>query len=349
MNSIIINNKKITELSRPYTIAEVGINHDGEIEKALKMIKIAKSTGVDCIKFQTFKADEIIYDKTIKHKYNSNNKQVVESMYEMFKRYELEDKDWLKIKNYCDDLKIDFLSTPQNPSDLDLLIKIGIDSIKIGSDDFNNFPLIKYYMKFDLPIILSIGMANENEITDVVELFKTNNFKKYVFLLCTSSYPTPTNQVNLNKLKSLIKVSENKIIGFSDHTTDNYSSMIAVGLGAKIFEKHYTLNKNDFGPDHEFSLNPEELKSWVDSIHLSFELLGSPRLEPTINEVNMKKIARRSITAIKDIFVGDFFSKDNLGLRRPSKGIEPKRLDTIIGKISKRFIKKGQKINENDF
>lgn len=349
MNSILINNKKITRESKPYTIAEVGINHNGKFEKAIEMIKIAKSSGVDCIKFQTFKAEEIIDDKTINYKYKCQNKIIVESMYEMFKRYELNDADWFNIKKYCDEIKIDFLSTPQNPSDLDLLFKVGINAIKIGSDDFNNIPLIKYYMKFNLPLILSIGMSNEEEIKEVVKTFESYNFKKYIFMLCTSSYPTPSNQVNLNKIKSLKKISKNKIVGFSDHTIDNYSSMIAVGLGAKIFEKHYTLDKNDIGPDHEFSLNPEELKTWVNSIHLSYELLGSSKLEPTPNELRMKKIARRSITAIKDISIGELFSMDNLGLRRPSDGIEPKNLDSIIGKISKRFIKKGEKIKKNDF
>lgn len=349
MKSIIINSKKITSESKPYTIAEVGINHNGKFEKAIEMIKIAKSSGVDCIKFQTFKAEEIIDDKTVKYKYKSQNKIIIESMYEMFKRYELKDEDWVEIKKYCDEIKIDFLSTPQNPSDLDLLVKIGINAIKIGSDDFNNIPLIKYYMKFNLPIILSIGMSNEEEIKDIIQIFESHAFRKYIFMLCTSSYPTPINQVNLNKLKSLRKISKNKIVGFSDHTIDNHSSMIAVGLGAKIFEKHFTLDKNDIGPDHEFSLNPDELKSWVDSIHISHELLGSPNLEPTLNELKMKKIARRSITATKDISIGEIFSNDNLGLRRPSEGIEPKKLDVIIGKISKRSIKKGDKIKENDF
>lgn len=346
---MIINNKIISESSKPYTIAEVGINHNGKIANAIKMIDVAKKAGVDCIKFQTFKASEIIIDKKVNYTYTTNDKEVTESMYEMFKRYELKKSDWIKIRDYCEKLNIDFLSTPQNKDDMDLLAGLGIKSIKIGSDDFNNYPLINYYCTFNIPIIMSIGMANEKEIDELISFFNKIKFKKYTFLLCTSSYPTPYDQVNLNKIKSLKIKLKNKVVGFSDHTENDFSSMIAVGLGARIFEKHFTLNKKDLGPDHKFSLDPVELKNWVDSIHTAYKLLGSHQLIPTENELEMRKIARRTVTAIKNISRGDVFSINNIGLRRPNVGLEPIHYKKIIGKISLRDIPLGGKIKKNDF
>ena len=272
MSNFIINGNIINEINKPYLIAEVGINHNGKLENAIKMIEIAKDSGVNCVKFQTFKAEEFIIDKNLRYSYHNNGKEINESMQEMFKRYEFKQEEWYRIKEKCLELEIEFLSTPQNPTDMDFLNKLGVNAIKIGSDDFNNIPLIKYYASFNKPIILSTGMANYNDVTMVVDLFKKLNFKKYSLLVCTSAYPAPLNEVNLNKILTLKNITKNKIIGFSDHTENNYSSMIAVGLGARIFEKHFTLDKKLAGPDHWFSMNPDELFDWVRSINLSFSI-----------------------------------------------------------------------------
>ncbi|MDA8658485.1 N-acetylneuraminate synthase family protein [Flavobacteriaceae bacterium] len=349
MSSFKLNGRIISEKSKPYTIAEVGINHNGKLDNAIRMIEIAKNSGVDCVKFQTFTAEEIIIDKSTTYTYKTSNKTITESMFEMFKRYELDIDSWQKIKEYCDNIEIDFMSTPQNPKDMDLLNKIGVKSIKIGSDDFNNIPLIKYYLRFNLPIIMSTGMANEKEILEVINLFEEKKFNDYAFLLCTSSYPTPLNQVNLNKIKKLKELLNNKVIGFSDHTEGDFSSMIAVGLGARIFEKHFTEDKNNIGPDHRFSMNPKELKQWVESIHLSFEILGNEQLEPTENEIEIKKIARRTITVISDISKGEIFSLKNLGLRRPNVGLSPNVFEEIIGTECLTNLKKGDKLKLSDY
>jgi sialic acid synthase SpsE len=192
-------------------------------------------------------------------------------------------------------------------------------------------------------------MANYDDVKMVVDLFEELNFKKYSLLVCTSAYPAPLNEVNLNKILTLKSITKNKIIGFSDHTENNYSSMIAVGLGARIFEKHFTLDKNYPGPDHRFSMNPEELKDWVNSINLSFSIIGSKEITPTNKEIEMLKIARRSITAIKQIRKGELFTMENIGLRRPSNGLPPSKFETLLNKKAKRNFKIGEKIFEKDF
>lgn len=204
MKEIKIEKFIISERSKPFIIAEVGINHNGELEKMLEMIEVAKKANVDCVKFQAFKADEFVADKTQMFTYTSQGKEITESMLEMFKRYEVKDEYWEIIKKKCDEVGIMFLATPQNVSDLDTLLKHNISAIKVGSDDFVNIPLLKKYKQTGLPMIVSCGMANFDEIKIVLD---TIDYKNYpvILLLCTSQYPTPPEDVNLKKLKALKK------------------------------------------------------------------------------------------------------------------------------------------------
>ena len=347
--NIKIGNIKITRNSLPFVIGEVGINHNGEIKNALKMIDIAKNAGLNAIKFQTFKADEFISDKKLKYTYFSQGEKNTESMFEMFKRYELSNEDWKKIKKKCDEKKILFLSTPQNKSDLEILLDLGISAIKVGSDDFTNIPLIKEFTSTKLPLILSCGMANLSEIHTTLKLIGTFDGYPTILLHTTSQYPTPKIDTNLLKIKTLQKIFSDIPIGFSDHTKDPLASSIAVALGAVVFEKHFTLDNNLPGPDHWFSENPQSLKKWIDSIKDAFVLLGKPELEPTKEELKMKKIARRSIIASKNIKKNEKFTKKNLGFSRPGTGIEPSMYERILGLKSTREIRKNENIRFGDF
>lgn len=333
----------------PFIVAEAGINHNGEIEKAFKMIEIAKQTGLNAIKFQTFKADEFIADSKQTFTYKSQGKEITESMLEMFKRYEFTRDDWFKIKKKCDDEKILFLSTPQNRSDLDLILELGVPAIKVGSDDFTNLPLLKDYASTKLPLILSCGMANLSEIHETLDTVRALDDYPTILLLTTSQYPTPPKDVNLLKLQTLSNVFPKILLGFSDHTQGPLASSLAVAMGATLFEKHFTLNHNLAGPDHWFSEDPQGLSDWVNSIRTAFEMLGNAALLPTEEENNMKKLARRSIVAIRDIDEDEILDSNNIGLKRPGTGLPPKLIDQIFGFRSTKKIKKADLIQFGDF
>ena len=349
MTEFKLNNQLIGHGCQPFIIAEAGINHNGEIENALEMINVAKVAGVDAIKFQTFEASGVVADSSLTFTYKSQGKEITESMFEMFKRCEFSKTEWIKIKQKCDEMKILFLSTPQNRSDLDLLLKLGIPAIKVGSDDFTNIPLLKDYSTTGLPLIISCGMATLKEIQETLEQINALNGYPTVLMLTTSEYPTEPENVNLLKLKTLANEFPNVILGYSDHTQGNLASSLAFSLGARVFEKHFTIDKNLPGPDHWFSENPEELKRWTDTIRLSHTMMGSEKIVPTINEEKMKILARRSITALTDIAKGELFTKENIGFRRPGNGLPATMIEKIVGLKAKQTIPKGKLIDQDDF
>lgn len=349
MKQIKLNSHVIANGKPPFIIAEAGINHNGDLKNALDMIDVAKKSSVNAIKFQTFKASELISDHNQEYTYKSQGKNITESMYDMFKRCELDKDDWRKIKKQCDKKKILFLSTPQNRTDLDLLLDLGITAIKVGSDDFTNLPLIKEYSSTKLPLLLSCGMADLSEISTSLNTIGAFDGYPTILLHTTSQYPTPVKDANLLKLKTLQNTFPNIPLGFSDHTQGSLASSLAVALGAVVFEKHFTLDNNLPGPDHWFSENPSSLKNWVLSIKTAYTLLGNSELKPTKDELKMRKISRRSIVSLKDVKKGERFSKNNLGFRRPGTGLSPKLIDDIIGLKSLRDIKKGEIITVGDF
>lgn len=343
---IKLHNRVIEKGEPPFVIGEIGINHNGNVNNALKMIEIGKKAGLDAVKFQTFKADEMISNVDQKYTYRSQGREITESMLEMFKRYELSREDWKKIKKKCDDEKILFLSTPQNRTDLDLLLELGITAIKVGSDDFTNIPLIKNYATTGLPLLLSCGMANQDEIHQSLNAVGALDGYPTVLLLTTSQYPTPPEDANLLKLKTLEKMFFNIPLGFSDHTQGALASSLAVALGATVFEKHFTLDHNLPGPDHWFSENPLGLMEWCNSIKNAYKMMGSAVLRPTKIEEQNKNEFRRFIAAINNIQQGEVFTIQNIGMRRISQGngLSPSLFDTILGKKSTKDYVKGDPI-----
>ena len=333
----------------PFIIAEAGINHNGKIENALKMIDVAKVSGADAIKFQTFEASGIVADSSLTYTYKSQGKEVTESMFEMFKRYEFSKTEWIKIKQKCDESEILFLSTPENRSDLDLLLELGIPAIKIGSDDFTNIPLLKDFSTTGLPLIISCGMANLSEIQQTLKAIGSLENYPTILMLTTSEYPTISSDVNLSKFKTLSKSFPNIILGYSDHTQGVLASSIAVAFGAKVFEKHFTLDKNLPGPDHWFSEDADGLKNWVDSIRTANIMLGSEEVQPTEKEEKMKILARRSVVALCDIKQGELFTQNNIGLRRPGNGLPAIMIEEMYEKKSTKKISKGDLLKIDDF
>jgi len=329
----LFSNKPV-ENREPYIILEAGINHNGDINIAKKMISVAKSAGANAIKFQTFKADEFVGDPELLFTYSSQGKKVTESMRDMFRRYEFSVAEWHSIKNFCDEKKITFLSTPQNVTDMELLLQLGVSALKVGSTG--------------LPLLISCGMANLGEVYQALDVTGAMEGKPVVLMLCTSQYPTPVTDVNLSKLKTLAAAFPNLVLGFSDHTQGPLAAAIAYGLGAVVFEKHFTLDHQLPGPDHWFSEDPKGAQEWVSAIRDAHLMLGSPLIRPTIAEQDMKVLARRSITTLKDITPGEILNNINIGLRRPGNGLPPIHLDDVLGRVAKHRLQKGTLLSWED-
>lgn len=349
MNRLQIGGRDIGGDAPPFNIAEVGINHNGELELAHAMIAAAKRAGADAVKFQTFTAAEFVNDASLKFTYTSQGREITESQLSLFQRHEFSPAQWRNIKERCDAEGIIFLSTPQNPRDLDLLLSIGIGAIKIGSDDFNNLPLLRTYAQTGLPILLSCGMADIAEVHYSLQTLGTFDGYPTVLLLCTSQYPTPPEDVNLRKLTTLGSAFPGLLLGFSDHTQGPLASSLAVAMGACVFEKHFTMDNDLPGPDHWFSENPTGLSEWIHAIRTARSMMGSPWVRPTAAEIPMRTLARRSIVALSDIPAGVEFTAENLGLRRPGDGLPGQFLDMMLGRHASKSIQRGKQIELGDF
>lgn len=334
---------------KPYCIAEVGINHNGELDLALKMIEVAREAGADAVKFQTFRAEEFCGDPQQMFTYQSQGRSVTESMLAMFKRYEFSEAQWRAVKAHCAKVGITFFSSPQNRSDLDLLQRIGVPAIKVGSDDFSNLPLLRHYAGAGLPLILSCGMSDLADVHQALETVGWFEGAQVALLLCTSQYPTPDEDVNLAKLGTLQQAFPGLLTGFSDHTQGPLAASLAVARGARLFEKHFTLDHDLPGPDHWFSENSEGLAEWITSIHRADAIIGSPYLRPTRAEEDMRMLARRSLIALRPIAAGELLGEGNIGLRRPGTGLSPAYFDLALGCRASRDIGAGEWLALGDF
>ena len=341
---ISINKKIINDENKTFIIAEAGINHNGSLLKAKKLIKIAKQCGADAIKFQNFKTEKLIKKNVKKPSYqNKNLKNKKLTQYNMLKKVELNFEETKKLINYCKKLNIEFISTPYDDESLSKLIKLNVTTIKIASTDLTNISFIKKIAKSKKNIILSTGMSYLHEIKQAVKEIKKYN-KNLIILQCTSDYPTKDSEAGIllvKKFKNLFKC----IIGFSDHTVGVGASPYAVCLGAKVIEKHFTLNKNDIGPDHKASLSPIELKNLVNQIRSVEKYLLLDVKAPTKSELNSRKYLQKHIVASKKILKGDLFTEKNLQcMRTGGIGLSASNYFKIIGKKSKRNFAKFQEI-----
>ncbi len=339
-----IGNRLIGTGEPVYIIAEIGINHNGDVQLAKQMISLVKSCGVDAIKFQIFKSEEFVSSPEDMYTYISQGKSVTESMLAMFKRYEFNADDWKEIFRFCQEETIDFFATPQNPSDLDFLLSlVDVPAIKVGSDDLTNLELLDYYARKGKPLIISAGMAYLSEIEDAVNTIRETGNNDLAVLHCISSYPTEAEDIHLRKMDT-IRRAFNVVTGFSDHTRGSTAAIGAVTLGASIIEKHFTLDKNLPGPDHWFSANPEELKELVDGIRFIEKAKGQTSIAPTQKECEMRKLARRSIVASTDIAKGEIIQRHYIDFKRPGTGLPPKYLKYILGRKARLDIKKNDRI-----
>lgn len=346
MREITIGGRVVRDDTMPFIVAEVGINHNGRLETALQMIDAAKTAGADAVKFQTFRASELVANREQMFTYRSQGKDVTESMLAMFERYELPVDAWKIIKAACEKAGLLFFSTPQNRTDLDVLLDVGVPAIKVGSDDFTNLPLLRSYAATKLPLILSCGMSTLAEV--YASLDAVGAFEGYpvALLLCTSQYPTPPADVHLRKLETLRAALPDTVIGFSDHTEGHTAATGATALGARIFEKHFTLDRNLPGPDHWFSEDPRSLEAWCSAIRDAYTMLGSAVVRPTATESANRMSFRRYIVASRAIAAGDAFDERNTMMRRHPAGILPaSSFDLLAGRRASRSFAAGEPID----
>ncbi|MBT1247036.1 MULTISPECIES: N-acetylneuraminate synthase [unclassified Thermosipho (in: thermotogales)] len=314
-----------------YIIAEAGVNHNGNINLAYKLIKAAKEAGVDAIKFQTFKAEKLASKYTDMATYQEKNVGKKTCQIEMLRSFELKFGDFKKLKKYCDEIGIEFLSSPFDHESIDFLEEL-VPYYKIPSGEIINYPYLKHIAQKNKPIIMSTGMSTLGEVEEALEIiYKVNKSAEVYLLHCTTNYPTLYEEVNLRAMITL-KEAFKLPVGYSDHTLGIEVPIAAVAMGAKIIEKHFTLNKNLPGPDHRASLEPQELKAMVKAIRNIEKALGNGIKKPNKSEIEIKKIARKRLVAKRNILPGEVIEKDDIEIKRANEGIEPKFLDVIIGR-----------------
>ena len=331
--------------TKTYIIAEAGVNHNGSLERALKLCDIAKEAEADAIKFQTWITDKIVVKGAPQAKYQERNTKQGRDQYSLLKELELNQKDFIEIKNYCDKINIEFLSTPDDEESLHFLVsKLGLQKIKIGSGEVTNLPFLKEVSSLSREIILSTGMSDLVDIKNAISIMDNPPKAKLSLLHCTSSYPCPYEAVNLNAIHSMKKHFKYSI-GYSDHTMGISVSLGAVAMGAHIIEKHFTQDKNLNGPDHKCSLDPIELKKMITQIRLLEKSLGSFDKNIQDIEIDSRKTVTKTITSIKDIPPGTIFDKNNIALLRTGKeGINGQNWFSLVGKRSKHNYKKFETI-----
>ena len=330
-----IGKKTINDDNPVYIIAEAGINHNGDLNIANQMIEVAAECGVDAIKFQSFEPQELF------------SKDSSKEIFEYVKTLQITENQHIKLKTKSEKLGLDFLSTPSGKNSLRILEKLKVKAIKIASPDISDIELLTMSADTKIPLIVSTGMSSISEIVTAVEILKNTN-TNFSILHCNSSYPTPIKDVNLNTITYFKKIFDVPI-GFSDHTLGLDACLTAVSMGAKIIEKHFTLDKNMDGPDQKLSSNPIELKLLVTKIREIEKLQGQVRSNVTNSEKKFRKLMRKSLVINKDAKSGTKITKKMLICIRPGTGISPNRINQIIGMTLKKDIKKGTILSNQFF
>jgi len=331
--------------NQTFIIAEAGVNHDGDLQKAKMLIDVAVEAGVDAVKFQTFNAENMVSRLAEKAEYQKQTTKTTETQFEMIKRLELSLEDHKELIRYCNKKNIRFLSSPFDIGSIGLLHGLGLEIFKIPSGEITNLLYLQTIGKLKKKVIMSTGMADLGEIEDALEVLIRSGTKKenIIVLQVNTEYPTPMEDVNLKAMMT-IKEAFKINVGYSDHTLGIEIPIAAVALGAKVIEKHFTLDKNKEGPDHRASLEPSELISMVRAIRNIEAALGNGIKQPSPSEMRNKPIARKSIIALNDIKAGETLSNKNLCIKRPGNGISPMRWDEILGRKATRNFSKDELI-----
>ena len=335
-------------MEKVYIIAEAGDNHNGDFNTALKLVDVAKRAGADCVKFQTFVTEEIISKYAEMAEYQKKNTGKEESQFEMVKRLELSFDEFRKIKEYCDRVGIQFLSTPFDLKSVDFLNELAVPFFKIPSGEITNYPYLIKIAHTGKPVVMSTGMCEPDEILAAINVLEKNGSGEITLLHCNTEYPTPLKDVNLYAMRTMKKMFGKKV-GYSDHTKGIEVPVAAVALGACVIEKHFTLDKNMPGPDHKASLEPDELGRMVKNIRNIEIALGDGVKRVSESERKNIAIARKSIVARRNIQEGEILTEENLAVKRPGTGINPMQWMEVLGTRAVRDFKEDEliEIREN--
>ena len=335
----------MTKIKRTYIIAEAGVNHNGSVDIAKRMIDAAVRAGADAIKFQTFVPEEIACGDAPKAEYQKRTTGSKGSQLDMLRRLALDNDAHRRLFGYCGRKRIAFLSSPFDMQSIDLLNSLGLSVFKIPSGEITNLPYLQKVGGLKKKVIMSTGMAVMEEIDKALKaLTKAGTAKRNITLLhCNTEYPTPFEDMNLLAMMAM-KKRFGVQVGYSDHTPGIEASVAAVALGAEVIEKHFTLDKKMKGPDHKASLEPKELAAMVAAIRNIEKALGNGIKRPSPSEIKNRAIARKSIVASRDIKRGEIFSKENITTKRPGTGLDPMAWNKVIGKKAKRNFRADEQI-----
>jgi N,N'-diacetyllegionaminate synthase len=326
-----------------FIIAEIGVNHNGDMDIARRTVKAAAKAGADCVKFQSFQTEEFMADRDLVYEYENGGQKIRESMYDMFKRLEFPLDRHHEIFKFARSCGIAPLTSVADPVCMAAALGAGAGALKLASEDLINHPLLREVAKAGLPLILSTGMADEVEIQDALDILMLNQCSNVAFLHCVSLYPTHDEDANIERIKKIKRLT-GSIVGYSDHTEGSEACVAAVALGAKIIEKHFTIDRSLPGPDHSLSADSAELKGIVMSVRRIEKMLGTGNIAPSKNEVRSKLSFRRSVVAARDLAAGTALSADDLILKRPGDGLHPRQLSDLYGRRLNATISKDQQM-----
>jgi len=329
--------------SECFIIAEVGLNHNGDYDLARKSVIAAAQAGATAVKFQTFKTEDFLFDRTITHTYQLDGKIITEPLFDLCKRAEFDMRWWSDLQDLASSLGIMLIGTPTSVQGVDDLINHGATILKNGSDYLTHLPLIRYMANTQALLVLSTGMADEKDIDDAVSVVQKVRGEPPILLHCTSSYPADVNNLNLNKITSL-RQKYGAVVGFSDHSEGWIAAVQALALGAKVIEKHFTLDKSLPGPDHWFSSSPEEMEELVCQIRDAEKRMGCAALKPADSELAVRNEWRLGLVWNRDIKKGDVIKNEDVTIKKPAHGLLPKQLDDLIGLAVARDCCKGKSI-----
>jgi N,N'-diacetyllegionaminate synthase len=348
MRVVRVGTRLVGENQPCVLVAEVGINHNGDINLAHRSIDAAADAGADAVKFQNYRTEDFLSDRSLTHEYVSQGRKVVESQYDMFKRCELFPDQLRELREHCDRRGVFFLSTPTSESGIRDLLDAGASLLKNGSDYLAHLPMIRAMAQSGLPTVISTGMAEAVDIEDAVDAFRGAGGKDLILLHCTSSYPTPPEDVHLRKICTLARGFDCPV-GLSDHTEGTVAAIGSVALGACMIEKHFTVDRSLPGPDHRFSADPAEFCLLVDSVRKMERSLGSPELGPAASEKLGRRDYRLSCVAARELIAGHHLAASDIAFRRPGSGFPPKERDRLIARELVRDVPPGHIFSPEDF
>ncbi len=344
---LLIGARKVGPGCPSYIVAEIGINHNGDMALAREMIVAARDAGADAVKFQSYRTEDFVPGRDATYTYVSQGREVTESQFDMFKRYELSDDDVASLHAFASEAGVDFHATPTSEAGVNLLRDLGVGVLKNGSDFLSHLPLIKAMAETGLPTVISTGMADAEDITAAVEAFRSGGSDKLILLHCVSSYPTPPAEVNLRRMQTLAE-TYGCLVGFSDHSEGSFASALAPALGGCWIEKHFTLSRDLPGPDHRFSSDPAEFAELVANVRMAETLLGSPALGATGIEDRPKTDFRLSCAAARDLPAGHVVESGDVAFFRPGDGIPPIMVGRIVGTVLKKAVARGDQFRPDE-